>query len=60
MRNLSESQKQTQRQGDPAVRRQRGTERMAVNGVIDDQNTEQMAGGEREHMRVTVAQIQHQ
>lgn len=38
--NLGLSQKQTQGQGDPAVRRQQGTERMAGNGLIDDQNAE--------------------
>lgn len=59
-RHLSGSQKQTQGQGDPAVRRQQGTERMAGNGLIDDRNAQSRwreGGGER--TCATAAQIDH-
>lgn len=51
---LNGSQKQMQLRDDPALRCQQGTERMAGNGVMDDQDREQMAGdgrGNRTYVR---------
>lgn len=59
VRNLSGSQKQTQGRGDPAVRRQQGTERMAGNGLIDDLNAKSRWWEGEENTPVTVAQIDH-
>lgn len=58
-RNLSGSQKQTQGRGDPAVRRQQGTERMAGNGLIDDLNAKSRWWEGEENTPVTVALIDH-
>lgn len=51
---LNGSQKQMRLCDDPASRCQQGTKRMAGNGVMDDQDREQMAGGETEHTCLTV------